>query len=261
MTSNADPSSYLSSLAPSFLKHDTQGRVIRLETFSKTLAPGNRLGYFICNSMFSERLLRATEVETQSPSGWSTVILSNLLHAWGISGYATWLSGLRTQYRTRRDWLCDAIASNFSVSPAQLQPDLDAAEGSLVACSRSEADRRPLFSFVPPTAGMFVWARFYFSSFPRFCGLRDSKSCADPERQFQDELWLAMAEALVLLTPGSYYTPWQGEDRVTTKARGAKGGQGYFRLAFSMTTKEEMERGVERLAGVLEKALKGTKEI
>lgn len=48
---------------------DTQGRVIRLDTFSKTIAPGVRLGWFTCNPMFAERLERQGEVSTQAPCG------------------------------------------------------------------------------------------------------------------------------------------------------------------------------------------------
>jgi aromatic amino acid aminotransferase I / 2-aminoadipate transaminase len=77
---------FKNSLVPSFLKYDTQGRVIRMDTFSKTIAPGSRVGYFIANPLFTERLLRGTEVETQAPSGWSQIILSKLLWNWGIEG-------------------------------------------------------------------------------------------------------------------------------------------------------------------------------
>jgi DNA-binding transcriptional MocR family regulator len=51
----------------------------------QTIGPGLRLGYFICNPLFAERLVRATEVVTQSPSGLSqvsfflNVILARLL--------------------------------------------------------------------------------------------------------------------------------------------------------------------------------------
>jgi hypothetical protein len=44
----------------------------------QTLSPGNRLGYFVANPVFIERLLRATEVETQAPSGWSQVFDSTI---------------------------------------------------------------------------------------------------------------------------------------------------------------------------------------
>lgn len=238
--------SYLPSLAPSFLKYDTQGRVIRLETFSKTLAPGARLGYFVVNPLFGERLLRATEVETQAPSGWSQAIVYALLRKWGISGYIEWLSNLRDVYQTRRNWMCDAFAQNFEIRPAK-SSKIPGAEG-LVAFSKSD---QPVFSFVPPTGGMFIWARFYLAECPRFTALQEDKTVVDPEQTFSDEIWANLAQNLILLTPGFYYNPWEGRDKVTTKTRGGEPGIGHFRLAFSSTTKEEMELGIKRMAEVL----------
>lgn len=243
---------FLKSLAPSFLRYDDQGRVIRLDSFSKTIAPGNRLGYFVANPIFIERLLRATEVDIQAPSGWSSVILSNMLHSWGTSGYLQWLAQLRNQYRARRDWLCNSIADNFLLESAKSARGSPADAEGLVAF-HSASRKVPIFSFVPPTGGMFVWARFYLASSPRYQRTSTLNSCVDPEKVFQDELWLAMADARVLLTPGSYYTPWQGKDKVTTEERGAQKDIIHFRLSFSMTTKEEMKLGVSRMATVLHK--------
>lgn len=244
------PTEYLQSLAPTFLKFDYEGRVIRLETFSKTLAPGNRCGFFVANPIFIERLLRATEVETQAPSGWAVVVLSNLLLSWGTDGYLQWLGQLRNQYRARRDWMCTAIDTTFNVQPVETlsSPPLGA-EGLVV--STSGPDSKPIFSFVPSTAGMFLWARFYFYNSARFLAHQAAADCVDPERVFQDEVWLALAKEKVLLTPGSYYTPWQGKNKLTTESRGGEKGIGYFRLSFSMVTKEAMELGIQRLHKVL----------
>ena len=184
---------FLSSLAPSFLKYDTQGRVIRLDTFSKTLAPGCRLGYFVVNPLFWERLLRATEVETQAPSGWSQSIIYTLLHKWGIDGYLQWLQTLKDQYQARRNWICDAFAANFDIQSADITK-VPSSEG-LVAYSRGKSI--PVFSFVPPTGGMFIWARFYFSQCPRFIELQKQKDIEDPEQTFADEIWAKMADSLV----------------------------------------------------------------
>lgn len=49
---------FLDSLVPSYLSIDTDGRVIRLDTFSKTIAPGCRLGWITAQPAFIERLLR-----------------------------------------------------------------------------------------------------------------------------------------------------------------------------------------------------------
>lgn len=242
-------SDYLSSLSPSFLHYDYQGRVIRLDTFSKTLSPGNRLGNFIANPVFIERLLRATEVETQAPSGWSQIVISNLLHNWAIDGYLLWLSCLRDQYRARRDWMSDAIARNFDVKDAtSLMCPLKGAEGLVVFAKGSD---KAIMSFVPPSAGMVIWSRFYLYNSPQFLKIASQSSVEDPEAEFSNYIWGKLAKALVLLTPGSYYIPWQGEEKTTTKARGAEEGIGYFRLAFSMTSRWQMDTGVERMAKVL----------
>ena len=49
---------FLDSLVPSYLSIDTEGRVVRLDTFSKTIAPGCRLGWVTAQPVFIERLLR-----------------------------------------------------------------------------------------------------------------------------------------------------------------------------------------------------------
>lgn len=80
----SDAETFVQTLVKSFLHYDVQGRVIRMETFSKvssvlseaevqTICPGARLGWFVANPMIVERLLRGTEVQTQHPSGFSQV--------------------------------------------------------------------------------------------------------------------------------------------------------------------------------------------
>lgn len=95
---------FKAALEPSFLHFDYQGRVIHLDSFSKTLAPGCRLGFFVANPVFIERLTRAAEVEIQAPNGWSQAIVSDLLgNSWGVRGYLTWLAGLSHNYTVRRN--------------------------------------------------------------------------------------------------------------------------------------------------------------
>lgn len=56
---------FLDSLVPSYLSVDYQGRVVRLDTFSKTVAPGCRMGWITTQPALCERLLRITETSTQ----------------------------------------------------------------------------------------------------------------------------------------------------------------------------------------------------
>ncbi|GKT74645.1 hypothetical protein ColTof4_07068 [Colletotrichum tofieldiae] len=254
---------------------DTQGRVIRLESFSKTLFPGLRLGYFVANAVFTERLLRATEVETQDPAGLSQAFVLGLLRKWGIDGYLTWLQNLQFQYRTRRDWVLDAFDEHFTLLPAENSPTPQAQ--GIVACVKSQGNGRlkPVFSFVDPRAGMFLWCKFYFDGVQRFHEIESAGKSKDPEQDFANELWKAWATELVLLTPGSYYHAWQGPDKMTTKARGAELRTAHFRFSFATPTvrgdsyifgvkantstdsgtqqKEQITSGVERFARVVSK--------
>lgn len=51
-----------------------------------------------------------------------------------------------------------------------------------------------------------------------------------------EEIWASLCENKVLLSPGSYFTPWQGKGAPSTEERGGDRGVGYFRVAFSIAT-------------------------
>jgi aromatic amino acid aminotransferase I len=153
-----------------------------------------------------------------------------------VEGYFNWLQQLKGQYESRRNWLLDAFHANFTVLLAAESP-LPGAQG-LVVCLPSSKDGglRPVFSFIDPSAGMFVWSKFYFDGVARFHELEGQNGVEDPEQVFAHELWAELAKELVLLTPGAYYHPWQGPEKATTKARGAEKGTATFRFSFATPT-------------------------
>lgn len=121
---------FLASLLPSLLSLDVDGRVMRMDSFSKVLVPGSRLGWITASAQIVERYMRHAEVASQGPSGISQLIVYGLLdETWGHEGYLRWLMYLREEYTKKRDAL-------------------------LTACERHLP--RDLVSWVPPTAGMFV---------------------------------------------------------------------------------------------------------
>ncbi|KAM0746202.1 PLP-dependent transferase [Meredithblackwellia eburnea MCA 4105] len=247
-TPSASPVEFAKSLVPSFLQLDFQGRVIRLETFSKTLAPGCRLGFFVCNPLFSERLLRDTEVRSMQPSGFSQAVIAELMGHWGTEGYLQWLSSLRDNYLTRRNWLLESFAKHFDLIPAS-SAKVVGAEG-VVAFAKGkggEIEATPLFSFVPPTGGMFVWIKMYLSANEEFKTLAKDSGVKDPEASFMELIWRRLAENKVLLSPGDYFAPWQGADKATTKDAGREAGVGHFRLAFSYGSRDEMDEAINRV--------------
>lgn len=121
---------FVSSLIPSLVSMDVDGRVMRMDSFSKVLVPGSRLGWITASEQIVERYQRHAEVASQGPSGFSQVILHKLLdETWGHEGYLRWLMNLRMEYTKKRDSL-------------------------LAACE--EHLPKDLVSWNPPVAGMFV---------------------------------------------------------------------------------------------------------
>jgi len=104
---------FLASLVPSYLKLDYQGRVVRIDTFSKTICPGSRLGWTTCNPLFAERLERANESSTQAASGFAQALVGGLLaEQWGFEGYLRWLKGEWSLTRSHPSALCPLTVSD-----------------------------------------------------------------------------------------------------------------------------------------------------
>jgi aromatic amino acid aminotransferase I len=135
---NAHPishDSFLNSLLPSFLSLDVDGRVLRLESFSKVISPGSRVGWLVASEQIVERFVRHFECSTQNPSGMAQIILFKLLdEGWGHGGYLDWLINLRMEYTKRRNVMLKACEKYL---PANVT------------------------SWHPPEAGMFVSLLFW----------------------------------------------------------------------------------------------------
>ncbi|KDQ64466.1 hypothetical protein JAAARDRAFT_201799 [Jaapia argillacea MUCL 33604] len=239
-------SRYISSLAPSYLRIDYQGRVVRLDTFSKTIAPGSRLGWFTCNPVFAERLERAGEVSTQAPCGFGQSLITQLLINWKYDGYIRWLRGLGAQYKMRRDYFIDCLLDEFDVKPSV------ATEGCWTGCDvyvafskppsqgsvmseKSVALRKPLFSFVPPTSGMFVWLKIHFQSYPSY---------GDRDETLEMKLWVALAEAGVVLGPGWFFAA-----DIEDSPDGAR--DGHFRISFSNAELDDLKKATQIFARIV----------
>lgn len=126
----ASHEAFLKSLVPSYLSMDVDGRVMRMDSFSKVVAPGMRVGWITACEQIVERYKQHADVSTQGPSGISQLVLFKLLDEhWGHEGYLDWLIHIRMSYTKRRDVI-------------------------LGACEKYLP--REIVSWVPPMAGMFV---------------------------------------------------------------------------------------------------------
>ncbi|KAL5624566.1 hypothetical protein BROUX41_004626 [Berkeleyomyces rouxiae] len=173
---------FVDSLVPSFLQFDTEGRVIRLDTFSKTIAPGCRMGWITTQPAFIDRFMRITEVTTQQPSGFVQSMVAELLlgeqpnatmsafqrltrreqasfSGWNMDGWVRWLAGLNGVYERRMSCM-SRILDNGAYQLKQSTPvDPVAADWGVITKTR-------LLSFNWPQGGMFLWLRVHFEHHP-----------------------------------------------------------------------------------------------
>lgn len=151
---------FLDSLVPSFLNLDTDGRVIRLDTFSKTIAPGCRLGWITAQPSICEQLVRITDATTQQPSGFVQGIVAGMLigsesngecnddidsmpSGWGLHGWVHWLEELRNQYQRRMTTMAKVFEQG-----------------------RFTQQKVEMFSFNWPMGGMFIWLKIHVDTHP-----------------------------------------------------------------------------------------------
>ncbi|KAK4451614.1 Aromatic/aminoadipate aminotransferase 1 [Podospora aff. communis PSN243] len=162
---------FLSSLIPTLLSLDVQGRVLRMDSFSKVVVPGSRLGWVTASEQIIERYIRHAEVCNQGPSGISQVVLHKLLdETWGHDGYIKWLMHLRGEYTKRRDVM------------------MRACEGFLP---------RGVVSWTPPRAGMFHWLKVDHTLHPS----HPNRSILDIE----EEIFNRCIDGGVLIARGSWF--------------------------------------------------------
>eukprot|EP01052_Picozoa_sp_SAG31_P024846 SAG31_NODE_2141_length_6344_cov_13.577742_2_plen_280_part_00 len=124
----------LQTLPESYLALDSgpHPRVIRLDTASKTLAPGFRLGWLTAPQPFVDKYRALQELSTQQPSGFSQAVALGMFKAWGETGFLKRITKLQAHYRQRCGVIKNAIDS-------YLGPDL--------------------VEWTAPTAGMFCWIK------------------------------------------------------------------------------------------------------
>lgn len=207
---------FLDSLIPSYLSIDYQGRVVRLDTFSKTVAPGCRLGWITAQPALVERILRITETSTQQPSGFVQSMVAELImgpqsssdpgrggasdgSGWKVDGWVRWLEGLRGNYERRMDAMCNVLNAGKRLVKAGRRLSLDKIADTDADWAVVETTN--IFDFVRPLGGMFVWVRFDFTTHPL------AKEV--PGARLSLALWVFWTKKpyLCLVAPGSMFAP------------------------------------------------------
>lgn len=98
-------------LYPSYLRFDTVGRVIRLDSFSKILTPGLRLGWIVAHKSVIETISKYTNIVIRAPSGVSQMLVVNVINQkfGGVNGFLEWILKMRLAYAHRRNVLVTAL--------------------------------------------------------------------------------------------------------------------------------------------------------
>ncbi|KAL4933334.1 aminotransferase-like domain-containing protein [Aspergillus undulatus] len=182
----ANHDEFLKSLIPSYLSLDVDGRVLRMESFSKVLTPGSRTGWVIGSEQIIERFLRNTEVSAQHPSGISQLIFFKLLDEhWGHAGYLDWLINLRMQYTSRRDIMVQACEKHLP---------------------------KEIASWIAPAAGMFHWIEVDWQKHPELTSGKTRDS-------IEEIIFHAAIDNGVLISRGSWFkAAGRSEDKMFFRA-------------------------------------------
>ncbi|KAI5207610.1 hypothetical protein AUEXF2481DRAFT_26488 [Aureobasidium subglaciale EXF-2481] len=212
---------YKAGLVPSFLSLDTSGRVLRIDTFSKIIAPGARVGWVTGPAQLIERYQRQAEFGTQAPSGFSLLALYNILEKeWGHEGFFNWLAYLRASYTHRRDVMVKACYDHL---PAEVT------------------------SFTTPSAGMFQWIRVNVASHPKVN--QNDQSDAGRQQNLLDiehAIFESATEEQVLVAKGSLF-------KTALHKGGAVDYGVYFRMTFAAAPEDQIEEAVRRFGVAIRK--------
>ncbi|CAK7235339.1 hypothetical protein SBRCBS47491_009259 [Sporothrix bragantina] len=260
---------FLDSLVPSFLSIDVDGRVVRLDTFSKTIAPGCRLGWITAQPALIERFTRIAETSTQQPSGFVQALVSELVmgplpaaaaassskkvvaskskqsdpssSGWQVDGWVRWLEGLRGEYERRMNRMCTILdEGSFQLKQGTPVRSADADWGVIT--------KTQLFSFDWPRGGMFVWIRMHFEAHPLWYAQRTNPNDGvvdGPLFSMALMLYLCSKPYLVLVSPGTMFS---ADDSVRLNR-----GWAYFRLCFAAESDENVDSCSNRLVAGIQK--------
>ncbi|KAJ9120739.1 hypothetical protein QFC22_002670 [Naganishia vaughanmartiniae] len=206
---------FLKKLPPSYLKFDYQGRVIRMDALVAKL----------------------------------------LAETWKYDGYIRWLRGIKATYAMRRDWMCDLFETVFHLEFDQTlalsqhikwvtayertAPGM-AGGATIMDEKRGYKSKKAIVSFVPPTAGMFVWLAVHLESHPKFAQIKEADGPEGVNKMLY-ELWTELAEKNVLVCPGYFFDAQPGVPHEGTE------NIGFFRLSFSMASHEQMESAIKTI--------------
>lgn len=223
--------SYAPTREASLLSMDTDGRVVRTDSFSKILSAGIRVGFLTGPPAIIERVNLHNQASIMHCSGLSQAMVLALLRHWRAGDAPAAAAGAGAAAPA------GAKLSSASASPlgAAFEAHLEGVrrfysaqcDAFMAAANRhlranADGSGELLAQFSRPSAGMFIWMKLK--------GVEDTFDLVTKEA----------AAAKVLFVPGSAFFPGCGAAKTP-----------FVRAAFSTASPAEMETALERLGGLL----------
>ncbi|OAD58162.1 Kynurenine/alpha-aminoadipate aminotransferase, mitochondrial [Eufriesea mexicana] len=97
-----------------FLELDTNGRVIRLDSFSKIISSGLRLGIVTAHKEFIKKLTIHMETTNIHPSSLSQMLIFKLLTTWELPRLQQHFDDIKKFYHQRRDIMLSLIEEHLT---------------------------------------------------------------------------------------------------------------------------------------------------
>ncbi|PCH39053.1 L-tyrosine:2-oxoglutarate aminotransferase [Wolfiporia cocos MD-104 SS10] len=216
-------------LLPSFLSMDEDGRIIRVDSFSKIIAPGMRLGWITSNPAFQPYIIAITDASSQHPHGFGQMFITELLAptGWQLRGFDKWVHSLRAEYQRQRDFF--------------------------VKVFHEEVEPSGLAEMQVPQAGMFVWVRVNMEKHSRYRDdLRISARSMEPRTNAKDlmaQLFDYCLDNGVAFMPGSVFA-LSSHPALLNMDSPVEDRVNYCRMTFS-GTQETIQKGLSRFGGAL----------
>ncbi|WWC64900.1 uncharacterized protein I303_107514 [Kwoniella dejecticola CBS 10117] len=208
-----------SPIVPSFLSVDTDGRVIRVDSFSKIVAPGSRLGWITGHQTLVEKIMNTRESATQCPSGFSIAAIAAILRAWGSH------EGFEKKYIPH---ISDIYAKRCLLMIDLLKKHVPSATIELPE----------------PSGGMFLWVRLKIESHPSFP--------SEDAEVISKRVFKAMIDEKVLMAPSEFFKA----PSISTWTKEEEAKRNFVRISFSLPPPEQMEEGCRRMGRALAKEWK-----
>lgn len=238
-----DLGTFIDSLVPSYLSMSKSGNVLRMDSFSKIIAPGTRTGWVTGPADLIERFVRASEVSAQTPSGFSLVALYKLLEEeWGHEGFLRWLMNLRSEYGHRRDGIVEACEMFLP---------------------------RDIIAWEAPMAGMFHWLGVDGKKHPVYQA-REGECKTEEDRrnllvEIEEQIFVAATKNNVLVARGSWFRAEKDNARVLgSESNGQTSENGhaeevkeevdttiYFRMTYAAAPMNKISEAVRRFGETL----------